>query len=592
MFKLILIIFQLLALQFTVTASPIITYHYGLSRDNTVDSYRDSEQSRVGNYYAPDAGTTQIIRDAVSSTNAQFGNIFADLGNGAYINSDNLSDIIAQVGSNYSPEEQQLFINSILAKAVDFSSTSVVPVSPYLSNLKPALFSESDSLALNNARLKVSGALSSAINSCKDQSCSMTAIKVSQIALDNLINTNINNTLNANYLKRWGENTSAFDAGQKKFKNLIDNLDDRELKDVLDILENQKSIEEELKKTASEWDIPMDNIVEDKEASNLDKYAQDLIDLKTCLGSSANCEMSNSQDHSSEFVKEYKQLDSIYKTSKYINQSGVAPSYKESASNFLSISTDALIGGDLESSKQFEEIATAIVDIGLGLLPVVGVGKDVYELFTGKNLVTGEELSTFERGLAAVGILTAGGSHYIQTAGKILSKSARVSEEVIKAGEKVIHSAQKAGLFEGNKLKNLKANSSFETVKSFFRTLDKSNIPLPVKKSLVKSFDLKSIEKEIVTKDLFVYRWHNNDAVASRFGRFVSDTPLTDKEMARKLLALPDDNKMLFFEKFKIKKGTEIYKGTVAPLNGYTGGGSQIFITGENIEDILTPIIN
>mgnify|MGYP003721875435 CR=1 FL=1 len=41
-----------------------------------------------------------------------------------------------------------------------------------------------------------------------------------------------------------------------------------------------------------------------------------------------------------------------------------------------------------------------------------------------------------------------------------------------------------------------------------------------------------------------------------------------------------------------IKNGTEIYRGKVAPLNGHAGGGSQIFITGENVEDILIPILD
>ncbi|MCK5883330.1 MAG: hypothetical protein KAG61_06555, partial [Bacteriovoracaceae bacterium] len=176
---------------------------------------------------------------------------------------------------------------------------------------------------------------------------------------------------------------------------------------------------------------------------------------------------------------------------------------------------------------------------------------------------------------------------------KALIKSLRKAEVTgTNQINKVLDSARKSGLFSGNKYKTLKDNSSYETVKSFLRTLGKSDVPLPVKKNLVKSFDLKTIKKEIVNSDVYVYRWHNNDEVARKLGRFVSDTPITDKDAARRLLALPADNKMLHLDKFKIKHGTEIYRGKIAPLNGHTGGGSQIFITGENIENILIPILD
>ncbi len=75
-------------------------------------------------------------------------------------------------------------------------------------------------------------------------------------------------------------------------------------------------------------------------------------------------------------------------------------------------------------------------------------------------------------------------------------------------------------------------------------------------------------------------------------GRFVSDTHLSDKDAARRLFALPPSNKMLFLEKYKIPKGTKIFRGRVAPLNGHSGGGSQIFIIGQDINKLLIPILD
>jgi len=39
---------------------------------------------------------------------------------------------------------------------------------------------------------------------------------------------------------------------------------------------------------------------------------------------------------------------------------------------------------------------------------------------------------------------------------------------------------------------------------------------------LVKSFKLKEIRHKVLDQDLKVYRWHNNNSDARKFGRFVS----------------------------------------------------------------------
>ncbi len=96
---------------------------------------------------------------------------------------------------------------------------------------------------------------------------------------------------------------------------------------------------------------------------------------------------------------------------------------------------------------------------------------------------------------------------------------------------------------------------------------------------------------EQYTPDVF-YNLNKILSSIRRFGRFVSDIPLSDKDAARKLLSLPSSNKMLVMEKYKIPKGTKIFQGKVAPLNGHPGGGSQIFITGQDINQLLIPVLD
>lgn len=246
-------------------------------------------------------------------------------------------------------------------------------------------------------------------------------------------------------------------------------------------------------------------------------------------------------------------------------------SYAESAWDMLSFaqSTDAIMSWNNKTSiyrKMADVLAIGVDGVALALPIIPGGAGPLVELLSRTPEVVQNSIMLFK---------------------------ATIKEFGPKVTTEIYEVARKSGLFSGGKFQELVGHqSSYETVKSFFRTLGKSNIPLGVKKSLVKSFELQTIKKEIVNTDIFVYRWHNNDDMAREFGRFVSDTPIFDKETARKLLALPNDNKMLHLSKFKIKRGTEIYRGKVAPLNGHTGGGSQIFITGEVIEDILIPILD
>ena len=61
--------------------------------------------------------------------------------------------------------------------------------------------------------------------------------------------------------------------------------------------------------------------------------------------------------------------------------------------------------GDTSSAKIALYTAEIISDITLGFTPYIGLGKDIYELFTGKHLLTGRTLTLLERAISAGGIV-------------------------------------------------------------------------------------------------------------------------------------------------------------------------------------------
>lgn len=71
-------------------------------------------------------------------------------------------------------------------------------------------------------------------------------------------------------------------------------------------------------------------------------------------------------------------------------------------------SDEASANGDADAAQAFRGYADGFLDIAFGLDPFTGPIRDVYEAFTGKNIITGQELGNFERTFAIVGAVTFG----------------------------------------------------------------------------------------------------------------------------------------------------------------------------------------
>ncbi len=149
-------------------------------------------------------------------------------------------------------------------------------------------------------------------------------------------------------------------------------------------------------------------------------------------------EIGNEFSHWTEFSQEKKQV--VYLAQQYALTAEKLNQHQDSHSEALTYSRLSLqsgledlkesahiVGGsqqgDFQESYQNSswslEIAKALLDIGLGIDPVTGFGRSTYELFTGTNIVTGEALSKFERGVAFVGVMSLGVSSSARAATKM-----------------------------------------------------------------------------------------------------------------------------------------------------------------------------
>ena len=70
----------------------------------------------------------------------------------------------------------------------------------------------------------------------------------------------------------------------------------------------------------------------------------------------------------------------------------------------VEVADEAYAEGQRPSAKLAYSIGEGMADIALGVLPYVGVAKDVYEAITGRHLLTGRSLTSMERSFAFAGV--------------------------------------------------------------------------------------------------------------------------------------------------------------------------------------------
>ena len=103
--------------------------------------------------------------------------------------------------------------------------------------------------------------------------------------------------------------------------------------------------------------------------------------------------------------------------------------------------------GNVEDAGFYKDLAQGFLDIAVGLDPITGLARSTYELFIGKNLVTGEILSTGQRGLAFLGVMTGGG-------GRTLVQASRGMARIFNGASHLLtnRTATQAAIREGERL--------------------------------------------------------------------------------------------------------------------------------------------
>ncbi len=104
----------------------------------------------------------------------------------------------------------------------------------------------------------------------------------------------------------------------------------------------------------------------------------------------------------------------------------VPPEVRDTGMAAVRLADLASARDDTNEAESFIAIARTVADVAVGLDPVTAPIRGVYELVTGRNLITGGELTPLERGLACINVATLGGFATIQEASKGLGQLGRI----------------------------------------------------------------------------------------------------------------------------------------------------------------------
>ncbi|MFW7381047.1 MAG: pre-toxin TG domain-containing protein [Oligoflexus sp.] len=86
------------------------------------------------------------------------------------------------------------------------------------------------------------------------------------------------------------------------------------------------------------------------------------------------------------------------------------------------VAEQALSESDFDKSQFALDFAKGTLDLAVSLTPGVGWARDVYEAVSGVDLMSGEELGTFDRSMAILGAVTGGIGSKVGTGVKMINK--------------------------------------------------------------------------------------------------------------------------------------------------------------------------
>ncbi len=178
----------------------------------------------------------------------------------------------------------------------------------------------------------------------------------------------------------------------------------------------------------------------------------------------------------------------LYKNLYYVKaENPQAVQAKTLGLEFTVLADNEFSKGREDSAEYAHEVALSLLDIALGVIPVISVGKDAYEFFLGKNLLTGETLSKPNRMLAGIGLLTLGTSNIMKGAAKFIPLLGDYAKAIFKNSKYIVPKIKKALALAGDFIQA--AKNIYRVTRDFLKYFS----PKAIIQAITKIDDLKRV---------------------------------------------------------------------------------------------------
>lgn len=132
---------------------------------------------------------------------------------------------------------------------------------------------------------------------------------------------------------------------------------------------------------------------------------------------------------SGEFRNQIQNLDQRLKNTHPTEEQKIQA--KSLAETTLQTADEEFFKGNSEVAETSLSIATELADFAASLTPGLSIAKDAFELFTGKNAITGNSLTDSDRVFAGLGLMTLGGANWFKFAPRLAKKLLRGSRSTL-----------------------------------------------------------------------------------------------------------------------------------------------------------------
>lgn len=281
-------------------------------------------------------------------------------------------------------------------------------------------------------------------------------------------------------------------------------------------------------------------------------------------------------------VKQAERRNAAREQVKSMDHSSQRSAIVEEATEALKLSRTYYLEDKYEEGAIAGNIADVLLDLATSMTPVVSWVRDTYEAISGKDLLSGEMLSSFSRSMAVLGAVTGGFGSKAFKAFHVFEKLALASPrgKLVKDIVTQVEMDVKIVFDGGRKLLHSKTLAEIKQTTGFFKKY-KIYDATDANARIVANAFMRGAKTEILKEDLKVYRYYT-DGFSRPRGAWVSPVKLSNPKQALALEKAPTG-----MVEWIIPKGTEILRGHASENFNEVGGAVQILVGKDFLKEFL-----